>query len=199
MERYRLPDEETAADRLESLQKEERDLAERIEMAEMQLDSEKRFKKLLYEQGDVLEIAVWEALEVLGGTVSRPEVGSNEEDGRLALPSGESAMLEIKGRGNSIKLQDVRQLHDWMENAYHNEQWEGNGILVVNAYISEDPVDRQNPFPDNCIRAAQRYGIYLITSEQLFEEIRAVQEDRENQESFWESILETSGVWAPRE
>lgn len=192
---YRLPQEEAAATRLESLQDEAHDLAEKIQVAEEQLDHEKRFKRLLYEQGDALEIAVWEALEILGATVSRPEAGSNEEDGRLTGPLTESAMLEIKGRGSSIKLQDVRQLHDWMENAYHEEQWEGKGILIANTYLSENPADRQNPFPDNCIRAAQRYGICLITSEQLFNEIKAVQEGSVVQERFWESIFETSGVW----
>lgn len=192
---YRLPEEEAAANHLESLQEEEHDLAERIEAAEKQLDHEKRFKKLLYEQGSALEIAVWETLEVLGATISRPEADSNKEDGRLTSPLTESAMLEIKGRGSSVKLQDIRQLHDWMENAYHEEQWEGKGILIANTYLSEDPADRQTPFPDNCIRAAQRYGICLITSAQLFEEIRALQEGRTDQKRFWESVFETRGVW----
>ncbi|CAN5843623.1 hypothetical protein BH23ACT11_BH23ACT11_06570 [soil metagenome] len=193
--RYRLPNEETAADRLESLQEEKRNLAERIEVAEKQLDHEKRFKKLLYKQGSALEIAVWEALEVLGATVIRPETDSNKEDGRLTALIAESAMLEIKGRGSSIKLQDIRQLHDWMENAYHEEQWEGKGILIANTHLSEDPADRQTPFPDNCIRAARRYGISLTNSQQLFDKIKAVQKGEVDQERFWKSIFETKGVW----
>ena len=165
--------------------------------AEEGLDHERRFKKLLYEQGDELEGAVWDALEALGATVHRPATGVNQEDGRFEVPSGKAAMLEIKGRGGSVKLQDLRQLHDWMENAYHEEGWEGKGILVANAYLSEDPDSRHDPFPDNCVRAARRYGICLITSKQLFDEIGAAQEGKADPDRFWRSVFGTSGEWSP--
>lgn len=192
-DRYRLPDEEAAAVYLESLRVEARELEERIETAEKRLSDEQRFKKLLYEQGDDLEEVVWEALEVLGATVHRPTVNTNEEDGRLEDPSGKTAMLEIKGRGSSIKLQDVRQLHDWMENAFHNEGWEGKGIFVANAYLSQAPEQRQQPFPPNCIRAAERYRICLITSKELFNQVKVTQEGMSDPGQFWESVFDTDG------
>ncbi len=193
-DRYRLPDEEAAAVYLESLRVEARELAERIEIAEKRLREEQRFKKLLYEQGDELEEAVWEALEVLGATVHRPAANTNEEDGRLEDSLGKKAMLEIKGRGGSIKLQDVRQLHDWMENALHNEGWEGKGILVANAHLAQDPEQRQQPFPDNCVKAAERYGICLLTSKKLFDEVKATQEGRANPEQFWDFVSRATGT-----
>ena len=192
-ERYVLSEEERAASLLDSLRDQARELGEKIHLAGERLDHERRFKKLLYEQGDELEQAVWDTLETLGATVSRPAAGVNEEDGRFEDPYGRVAMLEIKGRGGSAKLQDVRQLHDWMENAYHEGGWEGKGVLVANAYLAEDPGSRGATFPDNCVRAARRYGICLITSHQLFDEIRAAQKDEADLERFWESVFETDG------
>lgn len=198
-ERYALPEEEAAAERLDSLRSEAREVAKKIGLAEESLDYERRFKKLLYEQGDELEVAVWDALEMLGATVRRPAPGVNEEDGRFEVSPGRVAMLEIKGRGGSGKLQDVRQLHDWMENAYHEEVWEGKGVLVANAYLSEDPGSRRAPFPDNCVRAAARYGICLITSKRLFDQVEAAQKGEADLERFWASVFETSGEWSPPE
>ncbi len=196
-ERYTLPDEEAAADLLSSLRDEAQELGKKIRLAEEHLDHERRLKRLLFEQGDELEEAVWEALEVLGATVSRPAAGASEEDGRFEDPHGRAAMLEIKGRGGSGRLQDVRQLHDWMENAFHAEGWEGKGVLVVNAQLSEDPGSRGDPFPDNCVRAARRYGICLITSKRLFDEIEVAQKGEAEPERFWGAVFETSGEWSP--
>jgi hypothetical protein len=193
LERYRMPQEEAALNQLESLEADMQELEERIRLAEERLRNERRFKKLLYEQGSELEVAVREALEMLGATVHEPE--NDEDDGRLEDPSGRPAMLEVKGRKGSGSLQEVRQLHDWMDNAYHNEGWEGKGILVANIYNSEDPEARAEPYADNCVRAAECYHQCLITSKQLFDTIKATQEGRADLERFWNSVFETDGVW----
>lgn len=192
--RYQLPEEEAVLSHLESLEAEKQEIEERIRLGEERLRDEQHFKRLLYEQHTELETTVWEALEELGATVHRLTT-KNEEDGRLEDPRSRPAMLEIKGRRGSLKLEEVRQLHDWMENAYHNEEWEGKGIVVGNAYLLEEPDARPEPFPDNCVRAAERYGLCLLTSKQLFDEIGAKQNGQWDQERFWDSVFETDGVW----
>jgi hypothetical protein len=166
----------------------------KLKQARQQLTEVKRFHKMLYETGeDALEPVVREALRQLGAQVTDPPPRSGKEDGRLVSPAGDNGMLEIKGPQGPLKLRDVRQLDQWVRDAIAEEEWESKGLLIVNAYHKTPLADRGNPFPDNCIKAAKRFEICLMTTSQLFRALVVDQRGELDRDQFWATIFDTNG------
>ncbi|HTS17520.1 MAG TPA: hypothetical protein VMP11_08100 [Verrucomicrobiae bacterium] len=157
---------------------------------------ESRFRKLLYEQGeDVLEPVARDALRELEAKVDDP-LKKGREDGRLIDPRGRRAILEIKGRTGTLRLDDVRQLRQWADDAVVNEAWTGKGILIANLCCGEPLERRRDLFPDNCKKVAEQFNLCLMTTTQLFHALCEHQEGRLDLPKFWDSIFSTSGVSA---
>jgi len=155
---------------------------------------EGRFRKLLYEQGeDVLEPVVRDALRELEAKVDDP-LKKGREDGRLTDPQGRCGILEIKGRSGTLRLDDVRQLRQWADDAVVNEAWSGKGILIANLACGEPPNKRRDLIPDNCRKVAEQFNLCLMTTTQLFHALREHQEKRLDLAKFWDSVFSTSGV-----
>lgn len=105
-----------------------------------------RYNKLLFEKGDELRDIVWDTLEEIGFTVNRYD--EHKEDGSIQ-EGGEIAILEIKGGKHSAATEDVRELFDHVERYINEKKREPIGILIVNHYCEEEPVDRREPFPSD--------------------------------------------------
>jgi hypothetical protein len=163
--------------------------------AQQKLQQAVYFRKLLYEQGvDGLEPVVRDALRELGAQVDDPSPKENREDGRLIDPKGRKGMLEIKGRTKSIKLEDVRQLDQWVRDALLLENWESKGILIGNAYCGKPPEQRDLPFPTNCNDAAKVINQCLLTTTQLFNALCLNQNDKLDVADFWDAIFQADGL-----
>ena len=149
---------------------------------------------MLYETGeDVLEPVVRDALRELKAEVEDPEV-KGREDGRAVDLAGRNWMLEIKGPEGSLKLRDVRQLDHWVRDAIAREEWEGKGLLIVNAYHKTPLDQRGDPFPDNCVRTARSFGLCLITTSQLFRALVVHQREELDVNEFWDTLFNTNGA-----
>lgn len=140
-----------------------------------------------------MEEIVRDALGQLGAVVSEP-AHAGIEDGRLTEARHGNAMLEIKGRAGQLRLGDVRQLDGWMRTAMADEAWDGKGILIANLRLNEPPGDRSDVVAPNALAFAQRVGISILTTSQLYEAIRLDQEGALDREAFWSAIFDASGL-----
>jgi hypothetical protein len=191
---YHLPRQHPIENEINEHEREIDRLEGQLVTARRRLTEETRFQQLLFERGEPLELIVRDALRELGAEVEEfTEQG--KEDGRIASPFGDArGMLEIKGRTSSLKLGDVRQLDQWVRDAFFNEEWEGKGILIANMYSDTPLGQRGDPFPDNCVRLAKRSGYCLVKTSQVFRALLDHQREELDIEGFWETIFETDGV-----
>jgi hypothetical protein len=194
VETYKLPSQLPIEEDIARYEIESQQLTEKLTAARHRLREATRFRKLLYEQGeDALEPVVRDAFRELGASVFDPQA-RGREDGRLTDPSGRNCILEIKGRTHSLKQADVRELDQWVRDAVVGENLHSKGILVANTYCADPPMQRKEPYPDNCIRAAEQLGICLITTTQLFGALRRHQKGELDLAQFWNTIFDAEGA-----
>ena len=194
IEDFKLPNQVQAEIALDEARGRVADASANLETAEASLHFESRFGKLLYEQGkEVLEPIVREALVALGAEV-QPPTREGVEDGRLTMPAGMRGMLEIKGKRGQLKVDDVRQLDDWMRTALAEEDWDGKGIVVANLKLDQRPDERADVIAPQALRFAERTGIAVVLTTQLHAALVALQEGKFDSDAFWNSVATASGV-----
>ena len=103
-------------------------------------------------------------------------------------------MLEIKGRTSTLRLSDVRQLNQWVQDALVEGNQSHKGILIANLHLDRPPGHRGEVFPNNCIQAAQRTDICLMTTTQLFNALVSHYRNELDIASFWDTLSGTNGV-----
>jgi hypothetical protein len=195
IEAYSLPRETAALREVEERRKALEGARRSLREAEAAAEREARFGKLLHEQGkEALEPVVRETLSQLGAEVQEP-VKPGIEDGRIVDPGGRTAMLEIKGLTGQLRLEDVRQLDGWMRTAIA-EGWDGKGMIVANLKLSDAPPVRSDLVAPNAVAFAERVGICILTTPQLFEALRRQQDGELDAKSFWDVAFATSGLAA---
>jgi hypothetical protein len=179
-----------------------RELEAEIAKARSRLDEERRlalrverFRELLYETGEPLEVIVCDALGALGGKVAR--LGSSgREDARVTDPTGRTYVIEVKGRSGALKRADVRQLAEWVLRAEEEDPkgWDGVGLLIHNSFCGEAPGRRANPYADETLHFAQRRGLSLMTTAQLFQALSDHQAGNLSVEAFWDLAAQRPGA-----
>jgi hypothetical protein len=192
---YELPNERPIAERIAGLEQEKSHIEGELQKAHDQAGHEGRFRVMLFEKGeDVLEPVVRDALRELGADVTDPAT-RGKEDGRLSDSKGRRATLEIKGRTSQIRLSDVRQLGQWVSDARIEDGWDSKGLLIANAHSDTRLEDRiEEAFPPNVVQAAERSGICLLTTRQVFEALKGYQSGERLSVGFWDSLFDTDGV-----
>lgn len=155
-----------------------------------------RLQRVLFSSGPELEALVRELLEILGVDIEDSPT-KNRDDGRFTAPgSNQVVMLEIKGRGKSMKLEDIRQLAGWIKTARNEEALDvGKGLFIGCGFTADAPNARAGIFPDNAIKAAELEGFALMTSTQVLTAAHEVQAGRLKIEQFWARLLSTRGLY----
>lgn len=168
---------------------------EALAAAEEQVRFEERFSPLLFARDDALEQVVRAALAELGATVSEP-AQPGIEDGRLTDPAGRDGLLEIKARSGPLKVDDVRQVVDWMSRAGAElaEGYAGKGIIVANTGLAQESARRSNPVAPQAMKLAERQDVCILTTPQLYEALRQHQLGELDKDRFWNSIMTTAGA-----
>jgi len=134
-----------------------------------------RFKKLLYEDGEELEEAVLDAFDELGFE-TQPEV-SGKRDGAVLL-NEKVFILETHGTENAIGVRKVDQLDRWVRDAEEDfEDREVEGLLVANAYRSQEPKNRSQAIVGDPKDDLEDYGYKLLTTVQLYRFIQKSQQE----------------------
>lgn len=137
----------------------------------VELEKEQILKDLLFEQGKPLEIAVIEALEIIGYKAENYNDGKLELDQVIQSPEGFRYIGECEGKDNKdIDITKFRQLLESMSADFAREEVEEKafGILFGNAQRLLPPEERTLDFTEKCKIGANREKIALIKTIDLF-------------------------------
>ena len=194
-----LPEEEGLRTELDQVVAELEPLSMRKSEIGASLAVTRRPLGILYETGEPLETLVRDVLLGLGATgQDHEDVGSH--DGEFLTPNGTKIVIEVKGVSGSLKLEHSRQLTDWVSTAaFVAEDAEPEpvkGLLIGNAFKAT-PLDERaaDDFTVACVVHAQREGHCLITTTQLLDALREVQERTFDPAGWWEAVENTSGLF----
>jgi hypothetical protein len=189
---YKTPIQNKIDTIIANLQKDKFKIESDIKAQFILLKHEEIFQKLLYEQGVVLQMVVHDALELLGAKVDRTD--ERKDDGKLITPNGEDGILEIKSSKKTISLADILQLDNWKVFAEEKDKIPRKGILIANCYIEKDISERDEYFPDNCIKKSEKNDFCLVKTSQLYKAICLLKDNKLNKNDFWNEIFSTNGI-----
>jgi hypothetical protein len=144
---------------------------------EAQISAEERPKRLLYDAGSSLEEAVIEALRELGFVADRLREGESEFDVVFESPEGRF-LGEVEGKeGKAVNIDKLSQLERNLQEDFARERVEAyaHGILFANVFLLLSPEERDEDFfTQKCLSGANRSGIGLVRTPDLFDAVLAV-------------------------
>jgi hypothetical protein len=144
------------------------------------LMEEQKLKDLLFEQGTPLELAVREALKILGYEAEGYDDGELELDQVIVSPEGDRYIGECEGKDNKdIDITKFRQLLESLNADFAREdiQEKAYGILFGNPQRFIEPSERTLDFTQKCKTGASREKIALIRTQDLFKVVTYLREN----------------------
>ena len=193
--RFHVPGQDKIESELASLHEQAERLAAHTAALETKLDEVTTLRRLLYEEGHTLEVAVKDALAELGARI-RPQATEKDEDAVIESTFGVGA-LEIKKSNSSASKDHVRQVDEWVGKLVHAGE-DPKGILIINHFAKKDPSERDEPFPQNVIdfaRSARKRPFCLMTSVQLFDAVCSVRAEKASAPMILKSIFDADGPY----
>ncbi|OLF54485.1 hypothetical protein [Pseudomonas chlororaphis] len=179
--KYKLSQEKLAS---QSLLKIERNLEVIQAKKEAIIDEIKdlgRLRNLLFEKGKPLELAILDALKIIGFEVSQFDNGESEFD--AVFESKEGRLIgEAEGKDNkAINIDKLRQLamniHEDLERDEVSEP--AKAVLFGNPYRLQSIDERPEPFTLKCISAASTSSTALVFTPDLFLVARYLKDKRD--------------------
>lgn len=144
------------------------------------LEEQEVLKDLLYETGKPLELAVIKALKILGYQAENYDDGKLELDQIIKSPEGDRFIGECEGKERkAIDVSKFRQLLDGLNADFEREEVteKAYGLLFGNPQRQILPDQRNFDFTQKCKNGAEREGIGLIKTTDLFTVCKYVQEN----------------------
>ncbi len=174
------------------------EVEEKNKELELELIQESQLKDLLFEQGKPLEVAVIEALKILGYKAENYDDGQLELDQVITSPEGIRYIGECEGKDNKdIDITKFRQLVESMSADFARDDVSEKafGILFGNAERLIEPKLRTLDFTQKCKVGAAREKIALIKTVDLFKVVKYLKEtpDMEFQKICREVIYSNLG------
>lgn len=169
----------------------EEELESQISDLEQDLAEAKSFKRLLWEQDDELQEAVYDALRKAGLTV-REEV-PNRRDGAINLEN-EILFLEITGTRGDVAEEKLSQLQKWVTNDEDEFEEDVGGLLVINHFMEDDPADRDltmDPDRRSYLEAAE---LQMVTTMELFKLVNGLEAGQIEEGDMEEKLREHNEV-----
>lgn len=146
-----------------------------------ELIKENSIKNLLFEQGKLLEDSVIEALIVLWYKAENYDDWELELDQVILSPEGQRFIGECEGKENKdINITKFRQLLESLNADFARDDIEEKayGILFGNPQRLLHPKNRTLDFTKKCIIGAEREKIALVRTADLFEIIKYLKENK---------------------
>jgi hypothetical protein len=143
-----------------------------LESINLDIKSASVLKGLLYAQGKELEHAVTHALKLLGYSAEGYDDGVLELDQIILSPEGHRYIGECEGKERKdVDVSKFRQLLDGLHADFEKEEIESraDGILFGNAHRLIEPEKRSSCFTKKCQSGAEREGIALVKTIDLFD------------------------------
>lgn len=170
------------------------DLKQQKKQIKLDIISEGRYKRLLYEKGAALEEMVVNGLALLGFEFSKTEPGSE-----ITFHSDEGRFFgEVAGQDDeAIGFEKLRQLEMRILEDYAHEEAEelAKGVLFGNAYCLQELNSRGDFFTKKCMAAAKKNRVALVRTPDLFEVIRHFSDSKDKiyAKKCREAILRSEG------
>lgn len=167
---YRTPDEVIVQSSIAQLESEVDALREEINVLQEKQIELGRIRGLLFEQGKPLEIAVRESLKVMGFSAEGLAEGDSEFD--VVFHSTEGRCIgEVEGKdAKAINIDKLSQLERNIQEDYARDGVDeyAKGVLFGNAQRLNPVAERGEFFTQKCLTGAQRAGIALVRTPDLF-------------------------------
>ncbi|MHC4172810.1 MAG: hypothetical protein ACYTBX_01630 [Planctomycetota bacterium] len=194
---YTLPREATLLQDLVAIEGELESLEDRKGQLKNQLLNESMPRRLLYEKGKPLEIAIVQTLSLIGFSATPYQDDESEFDVIFECAKGRF-IGEVEGKDSKpISIEKLRQLemniHEDFERDEVSEM--AKGVLFGNAYRLKPLNERGEFFTDKCMKAAARSGTALVRTPDLFSIVQYLSgvDDDQFARQCREKIFSTAG------
>lgn len=156
---------------IENSQKQIADLEEQIKLSKEVLNSNSKYKSILYTTGDELVDVVKEILSDMLGIDLSGFVDEKKEDFNFEL-NGKIYIGEVKGVNHNVKRENVSQL-DLHVNGYLDDNTDKTqndivALLIINHQKNKDPQDREL-VNEQQVKLAEKYGSLIVETKMLLE------------------------------
>ena len=167
---YSLPVEDCARVEVAKVDSEIAKLAERRKELEKRVREAAELRGLLYEAGRPLEGAVLKALRLMSFVAESHREGQSEFDAVFTSPEGRF-LGEVEGRDSkAVNIDKMDQLERNLQEDFARDGVTdyAKGVLFGNAFRLMPPKERGEAFTEKCVTAAERLGIALVRTADLF-------------------------------
>ncbi|QZH58860.1 hypothetical protein K1X22_21780 [Mycolicibacterium farcinogenes] len=152
---------------------------------------DRQWKLLVAGSGTPLEIAVADALRVLGFDLQPVVPGRTDVRGTY---NGQWVVVETKGVSKSAAEGYSAQLEKWVAEEVVAER-PPKGILIINAWQKKAPLERTQPaFPPQMLPYAEKRDHCLVTGLQLLSLARAALAQPDRADELASLLIKTTGV-----
>lgn len=195
---YRLPNELTAEKEIQTINAKIEKLEQNRLVTVKKLQDEGKLRYLLYETGHILEATILEVLRLMGFTAETYKDGESEFDAIFSSPEGRF-LGEAEGKDNSaINIDKLSQLERNIQEDFQRDDVKvyAHGVLFGNAYRLQPLSERREYFTQKCLSGANRAGISLVRTTELFAIARYLKEsiDEDFAERCREAIFGHKGT-----
>lgn len=170
---------------------------ERLRLAKLKRQSGEisAYRQLLYSSGFELEAVVEKSLKYLGAEIIPARYAQEEF---IMLFEEKEYLIEVKGVGKSVSLTHLRQLNDYLMKYEEKSDGESKGILIGNAWRTQPPDQRDKGdkpvFPTNVVRHAEKQGISLLSTVELFYAVCRAMQNPESGPRALRELTSAEGV-----
>lgn len=163
-----LPGEDETVSELGNLREEKRQIEQRIDQKNEELQEFDRYKALLWGNEDILEQLVPEIFREFGF-----EVEGEQPHGRdgMIFVDNKRFVMEITGTTGGISDDKCRQLSTWVDDLeLEDQEHEYNGLLVVNPDRRTRPSDRDQDdyLPPHLRRFLGKRNFHVLLTSDLY-------------------------------
>ncbi len=194
---YVLPKEAELQQELLKVEVAQGELAAKNEEIAASIYEERSLRRLLYENGHLLEKAVLKALQLLGFHAEQYRDSKSEFDVVFQCPEGRF-LGEVEGKDDKpINVDKIRQLAMNVHEDFSRDDVAeiAKGVLFGNAYRLRALPDRGDYFTEKSTTAAKSSGIALVRTPDLFDVAKYLSNrvDDDFSKKCREAILSASG------
>ncbi|MCG5432609.1 hypothetical protein LV457_09955 [Mycobacterium sp. MYCO198283] len=190
-DKYRFQTEVDRASEITQRQAKIAQLQTELDLLNAEQDADRQWKLLIAGTGTPFEEAAAAALTHLGFDLKPTIPGRTDLRGSRG---DASIVAETKGVTKSAAESHCAQLEKWVAEDLEAGQ-RSKGILIINAYINDPPLERTKPtFPDQMRRYAEMRNHCLVSGLQLLVLARTALAKPERVDQLANLLLDTTGV-----
>jgi len=171
------------------------ELMKKVESNNKDIQKYTQLEALIYSKDIELVQSVALALKELGFDVAVTAEEGTVADLEIRLDEGYNSIAEVKGLISPVKIQHLRQLLHYFIDKRDVEQVEGiKAIFFVNHQRNRKPENRDKvPYTPTALEAAQKHGIAIVSTYDLFETMRRVVHGEVPKEEVRKKIVDGIG------